>query len=653
MSDSLLQNLAASLASRLSPAARESVVEFVEGNLILPQRFTSKPGPVTLDRHPYCRRPLDLFADPRATDLVFKWATQVAKTTLLMLGVSWRIKRRPGPTLWVFPDDGLVRRFNRKRWRPFLQDNPIFADEIPRSERGNINFDLFALGFQLLNSMDLQFAHSNSPGALSSDPVEWVIFDEIDKGARASKREAASHKLADERTKTYPATGKRIKASTPTDEESIIEEEYEMGTQEGYFVLSPFAPREEPFTLDWRNEEESENDGYRIAWDSAARRRDGSWDYDKVRESAYYRCPRTGDKILDYHKPAMNDEGQWVARNENPKPGYYSFHLPTIYSPDVSFGDLALKWIEANQSLIALQNFINSALAEIYTPYVTDKTDVPIGNYSFADVTEPRDPLGLDPRSADFPVLRSAPAVNREVDLLTIDVQKAGFYVIARRWDLLNGNSRLLHHATPESIKTDDDLIELTKSLGILKNHVGIDHGYKGSSKVNALCSKHRWLALKGDEAAYFVHQRRDRPPINKPIARKKLIDPYEGTAKQGKAKPIALYLWSNPGIYNELAALKDGRGSRFEVPVDISKAYTTQLKSWSLLLKRRPTSGRRYHEWGNPSKKPDHFWDCECMQIVMAHRWAVPIRILPLAAPDDAPPPLDDQDDPEEPDSP
>jgi phage terminase large subunit GpA-like protein len=148
-----------------------------------------------------------------------------------------------------------------------------------------------------------------------------------------------------------------VQTSTPTTEEGAIWRAWTDGDQRRYWVPCPHCS--EPITLSWPL----------MKWDNDARDSEGRWDLQRVRSTARIECPKCAGKIVDSMKTKMLREGQWIASNPNCLPGHRSYHLPALYSVRRSFGALAVKFLQDKQSLMGLQDFVNSILAE---PWVED-----------------------------------------------------------------------------------------------------------------------------------------------------------------------------------------------------------------------------------------------------------------------------------------
>ena len=85
----------------------------------------------------------------------------------------------------------------------------------------------------------------------------------------------------------------------------------------------------------------------------------------QVRYAAYYRCKSCKQRIDDRQKMQMLRAGKWRAEKKADGPTHaVAYHLNSLYSPWVTFGDIAAKFLASKDAPEDLMNFINSWLAE-------------------------------------------------------------------------------------------------------------------------------------------------------------------------------------------------------------------------------------------------------------------------------------------------
>ena len=327
-----LAELRAHLRAMFAPEPDLAVWEWAEKKLVIPAGEAERAGPLSTEIIPYIREPLECFRRPAVTDLALMFGAQTAKTTAVMIGVSWLLVHQESSILWVTPSEALGRSFSESRWTPWLRASPVLRALIPRDS------DRFKLLEQFLGAATLTFVGSNSAANLSMRPRAVVIQDETDKFAEATRREASASDLADQRTKAF-ALAKRVKTSTPTIESGRIWREYQRGSRRVYEVPCPGC--REFITLEFEN----------IKWPAAAKTADG-WDLPAVRAAAAYECQRCAAAFGDEEAAAALGAGRWRPTNPRAAPGCESYHLPSWYAPWAScrFGPLAVKYLTLKAS---------------------------------------------------------------------------------------------------------------------------------------------------------------------------------------------------------------------------------------------------------------------------------------------------------------
>lgn len=346
------------------------VCQWLEENITLPKGFTAQPGPVRFSGREFMRFALELFhPESGVSDLTISAGTQLMKTAGMLLGLSYRMVFAPAPSLIVVPSLDFARNFMfGQRLDPLISANKILSDLKPADADGYKQLSLAMKG----GFVDL--AGSNSPTNLSGRTVGQVYQDECCKFEHRSSGEAPeAHPmlLADERAKAYGSQGWRYKSSSPNITTHPFWRSIESGSQTVLAVPCPEC--KEWFNFEWASDEEK---GYRsIIWDPLAKDKEGRWDLDKVRTSARYVCPACAYPIPSGEKPGMIRQAQEKHLNPSAPKGRRSFIIPSFYSPTVSFGDVAVKWVDREKDLFgtSTRNITNSWFA---LPYEETEVEV-------------------------------------------------------------------------------------------------------------------------------------------------------------------------------------------------------------------------------------------------------------------------------------
>lgn len=298
------------------------------------------PGQLDLSRQPWAREILDTFMDPRIDDINLVFGAQSGKTTLLLLCYLLKARFEPQPTLIALSTDPLCDRLVKRRLIPLLKANPWYGDQLPAENRGQESMIL-------MPGMPTFYTGARTADKLSSMPASLILLDEVSKFSKGSLKEAHPLLLVKERVKSF-ANHLIVSSSTPSDMSDVFWSEYLHSSQSHYFMPCPHCGEE--FEFLWSKDN--------VVWESG--------DIETIRKTAHYVCPFCKGNITNDDKVAMMQKGHWVKTKSDHAKGHIGYHLNSMYSPYVTFGDVAVEFVKANASLIkseALRNFWNSWLA--------------------------------------------------------------------------------------------------------------------------------------------------------------------------------------------------------------------------------------------------------------------------------------------------
>lgn len=571
------------------PTPRQTVVEWCESNLKLTQRQTEHPGPFSTAVRPYTREPLECWKDPAVLEMTLCWGSQTAKTTSLMAGLAWLIDNEPSPALWLMPTENLARSFSKSRWLPMLEDCPAVVARFPADKDKMTNLE------QNFDRCTLTFVGSNSPANLASRPVRILIADEVDKFAAATEREADALDLAEQRLKSF-SSSKAFLTSTPTITEGRIWQRFLRGDQRRFYIPCPHC--RERIKLEWRQ----------VKWDETAKDEGGKWDFGRVRASARYECQLCKGSISDAQKVAALRHGVWIPENKGAMPGVRSYHLSSLYSPDrkCTWGFLAVAFLEATESLLGLQGFVNGNLAE---PWENQAA----------------------PRQREELVVAGAEAVaDGAVKFLTVDCQASAphFWFVVRAWNA-DGSSRAIDAG---SLDTWQDVRDKQMEHGIQDVHVVIDSGYDAPAVYSECLRWGRYVSRTG-KLPLFVGWipakgmprkgwRNPQTGLEEPFFLRG-IDPRVGD-NQGRQSRLELKLleFATDTTKDILDRLRRGQaGLRWEVAEKVATPdYWRHLDCEHKVARLSSATGRTTWTWlPRSSRWPNHMADCEVMSVAAA----------------------------------
>ena len=207
-----------------------------------------------------------------------------------------------------------------------------------------------------------------------------------------------------------------------------------------------------------------------------------------IRDTAYYECEHCKHRIDDKHKMDMLRQGEWRTVNESQVRVVRSvaYHLSSLYSPWVTFGDVAYEFVKSKDKPSELMNFINSWLAEPWKSAKTKSTQ----NLVFTQSEVPR---GVVPQHA--PLL-----------IASVDVQQDHFWWEVRAY--AHGvSSYLVDYGQASSWADLTEILidrEYPSEYGEARKIVraGIDSGYR-TDEVYQYCAQYPEVCVpvKGDSS--------------------------------------------------------------------------------------------------------------------------------------------------------
>ncbi len=280
---------------------------------------------------------MDAVSDPALREIWVQKSAQIGWTEILGNMVGYHVDQDPAPMLLVQPTVEMGEAWSKDRLAPMVRDTPCLRGKIRdpkvRASGNTVLHKQFPGGH-------ITIAGANSPAGLASRPIRIVLFDEVDKYPRSAGTEGDPIRLGAKRSTTF-WNRKMLAGSTPTMKgASRIESGFESSDQRYYFVPCPAC-----------------NQFQRLVWTQVQ--------YDpKTPRAAVYACQHCAAVIRDADKPEMLRRGEW--RATKPSDGIAGFHISELYSPWVTWGEMAASYQQAKLLPDTLQTWVNTSLGETY-----------------------------------------------------------------------------------------------------------------------------------------------------------------------------------------------------------------------------------------------------------------------------------------------
>ena len=280
---------------------------------------------------------MDAVSDPLVLEIWVVKSAQIGWTEILNNVIGYFIDQDASPILLVQPTLDLAEAWSKDRFAPMLRDTECLRSKVADAKSRDSGNTLLHKRF---TGGHLTVAGANSPSGLASRPIRVYLCDEVDRFPASAGTEGDPYSLGRKRTTTF-WNRKILAGSTPTIKgSSRIEAGFDLSDQRFYFVPCPHC-----------------QEFQRLVWSQV------QWP-DGAPSKATYFCQHCGASIDDANKYEMLREGEW--RATRPSLGVAGFHISEIYSPWVTWGEMADAFLKAKRFPETLQTWINTALGETW-----------------------------------------------------------------------------------------------------------------------------------------------------------------------------------------------------------------------------------------------------------------------------------------------
>jgi len=338
------EDLQEQLGKIWDPRERPTPLAWAESNVVLDKRFSPRPGRYDCTYTPYLRQLHEWFGDPRVRQLTLVKSAQIGGTTWLANCIMWAIAEDPGPILYVTSTGDNAKSWSERELQPRLKSCGAIKALLPSND------DDFRKAEMHFATCTLRLVGSNSEGNLASRPIRYLFADEVDKWPDQSSTEAPALELAMARTNFYRKIAKICLASTPTVEAGAIWKQWLLGSMHRYHVLCPDCRTWQHLKFE------------QIKWPEHFRDLAGGWDIDGVARSATYECEGCGSPWPQVMQSDLVRAGEWNQTNSKAPADHISAHISALYSPQMTWGDLAKLFLQKKDTTGGMHDFYNNFL---------------------------------------------------------------------------------------------------------------------------------------------------------------------------------------------------------------------------------------------------------------------------------------------------
>lgn len=437
------------------------------------QTGSNLPGRWNTDRTPYLREIMDSLSEHSpVSEVCFLKSVQVGATECLFNWIGYIMHHlRNKDMMVVLPSLELRdRSFNSRLGRMF-DETPVLKGLVSDASRNKANRDdllEYGIGARMIKS------GANSSKSLRSDPIAYVICDEVDEFPAEIPGSGDPMTLIEGRQTTF-SRAKTFLVSTPkVAGESRIEAAYLRSDRRRYLVPCPHCGEYQP--LEWAN----------LKYTTSQLHETGIKEHERITQvrQVWYECAHCHERIDEQAKTEMLARGYWKAQ----RPGITSrrgYHINALYAP-VGLGRgwkwLAEKWLEVQNDTAELQAFVNERLGE-----------------TWKEQGDSLEPARLISRLEDYPE-----KIPSKVRTVGIDVQKDRIEATVVDWG--QGEEAWVrdHIIIPGETAQAEVWGDLKIILDELSPQcVAIDAGYN-KGHVLEFCGQSRWIwPIKGMAGPY------------------------------------------------------------------------------------------------------------------------------------------------------
>ncbi|WP_298939296.1 terminase gpA endonuclease subunit [uncultured Dysgonomonas sp.] len=296
--------------------------QWAEENIVI--NSGAFPGRLKYSLTPYTREIIDCMAPdhPARWVAVMKGGQLGFSSTILIPGIGWMIANQPGNSYLTVGSPDLIDPAMEKvdlmidgsGIRHLIKPS-VNRNRAQKSGDTNTKKE-FSKGY-------LTVAYAGNHKAWRQVDLMYGWFDDLEAVKSSSKESGNTIDLIEQRFAAYANRHKIYYISTPElKSTSNIEPVYLKGDQRKYLTPCPCCG--EFIEWVWTIEENGITGGI-------------TWQVDEngelIAESVGYTCQKCGGFFTDEKKHQLLNQGYWQPTAKPSQPGYYSYHLSSLYAP--------------------------------------------------------------------------------------------------------------------------------------------------------------------------------------------------------------------------------------------------------------------------------------------------------------------------------
>ena len=579
----MLETSKVALRELYKPEPRQQIWEFarddVDFDLVPSYDIPAElSGPYDPEFAPYMKEPVEALLDPDIREIWFRKPSRFgASESLTCNSIRYAVAIAPRNCLFLSCDQIASESYFNDRIKLGLRCSIRAMAKVQRARE--LEHEIY------FEDMVLRCGWPRAKGIFKQFGWAWIFVEECSLLANTAPG------MIRKRMDTYSdATAIFISSPDPQQKRRSSEDPifYEMDDTDSreWFMHEPKHRRGALFTFKMGDSKTPHG----LKWNPKARRKDKSWDLQRVYDSAHYVTP-AGTEIInrDRLKIAYDSSSRWKVMNKQALRWKRGYVANCFISPfkNGDFGEVAVAFLQAKKAgFDQWRTFVYEYLAE-----------------EWVQTTEQAKESVIHDRETEYKrgeVFTDAPGFanifikKRFVDVLTIDVQKTHLWWLVRRW-LESGDSGLRDWGPVVAWK---EIEELIGRFNVPKGMRLIDNSYTGR-RVEVLdwCVRLKLIPCYG------------RDTLQSSAIVKNMIDPYEGTRKQMRYGKIPSYTFNPNQLKARLLTMMLGKSEwHWFVYENVEYEYTQQV-----------TAEKSIDGIFTPIRKANHGFDLEVLQTLAA----------------------------------
>jgi hypothetical protein len=550
---------------------------------------------------PWLNEAIDCLADPRVFASSLCKPVQSGGTQGLEVHSAWALANQPGPAILTGQSDRDVESIFRDKFMKTLKASPGTRDIL-----GSVHQDALTKDRLDLPGMpwDIQGPSGNK---IQSKTKRYLYNDEVWQYKPSILQMLLKRTDAVTGRKIFSVSQAGQQLSVTKTGEEVWDEWgswWHAGTQEIFSIECPkckgrFAPETK-----------------HMEWDTTPETKDPTtkaYIWKNLKKTVRMKCPLCGaehhpghtieQRQAFVHKLAQS--GIYVPTNGNARDGHRSFRYSIWVVWWKDWGDMIEEYLLSREKLKAgviddYRLFVQQREARFWTiadDAVPSFKERKLFGYKMAEYNQGQTYEDSSER------------------LMAVDMQADCFKVVIR--DLkIGGDSRLIYQGT---VRDWGDIAYLCASYRVKPFRTAVDAG-NWSQAVYKECAERKWVALIGSGGKSWVHtDKATKKATNRPYSPARQGRVASAPRKQQGGRPAKMqaawfYEWSNLFFKDWLSRLASGQAVTWEYADDVEDEYIQSLDSE---VRKVGPDGKP--KWEKVGSRPNHFWDCECMSLVLA----------------------------------